>query len=396
MNLEKEARALYLKNRRTKDGYQFTVPSPGTYPYQWLWDSCFHAIVLSILDPEAAKKELLSLVSRQLPDGMVPHVIFWKQGLVRPYEWGWGKNDISSITQPPMLAYAAWEIHRRAPDSKFLETIYPHLYAFYTFLIEKRDPRDHHLVGIINPDESGEDNSPRFDAPLGVDPKGSFASHYLARHNLVDANRKCNFDAELCMSQTFWVKDVPFNVIMIENLKILGHIASFLGHKAGEHFAESHGDLMKNAMRQELFRDGVYWSTWDYDYKPIPVVTWAHFAPLFAGLYSQEEAKALVDTYFTNEETLRGPYGIRTVSKTEPTYKPNDFWRGPVWFAPHWFIYKGLRAYGFKNEARILRNANLALLERNGFREYFNPETGEGYGARDFTWGTLTLDMLDD
>jgi hypothetical protein len=59
-------------------------------------------------------------------------------------------------------------------------------------------------------------------------------------------------------------------------------------------------------------------------------------------------------------------------------------------------MYKGLRAYGFHEEARFLRNANLALLKQNGFREYFNPETGKAYGAKNFTWGALTLDMLDD
>jgi glycogen debranching enzyme len=396
MDLEKEVRALYLNNRRIKNGYQFTVPSPGTYPYQWLWDSCFHAIVLSHFDPESAKKELLSLLSRQLPDGMVPHVIFWKQGLIRPYEWGWGKDDIGSITQPPMLAYAAWEIHRRAPDGAFLEKIYPQLLAYYKFLIEKRDPRDHHLIGIVNPDESGEDNSPRFDDALGVKSDISFVDHYLRRHKLVNQNRKCNFDAELCMSQTFWVKDVPFNAILIHNLQILSHIASFLGHKAGEHFAEQNHQLIKTAMREYLFRDGVYWSSYDYDYKPLKVATWAHFAPLFADLYTQEEAQKVVDMHFKNEETFHAPYGIRTVSKQEPSYRATQFWRGPVWFAPHWFMYKGLRAYGFKEEARFLRNANLTLLKQNGFREYFNPETGKGLGAKDFTWGTLTLDMLDD
>jgi len=28
-----------------------------------------------------------------------------------------------------------------------------------------------------------------------------------------------------------------------------------------------------------------------------------------------------------------------------------------------------------------------------GFREYYNPFTGEGMGARGFTWGGLVLDM---
>jgi hypothetical protein len=59
-------------------------------------------------------------------------------------------------------------------------------------------------------------------------------------------------------------------------------------------------------------------------------------------------------------------------------------------------MYKGLRAYGYKQEAAFLARASLTLLEQNGFREYFNPETGTPYGAKEFTWGTLTLDMIDE
>ncbi len=395
MDIVNEAQALLRSNRRVTDGHQYTVPSPGTYPYQWLWDSCFHAIILAGFEPDAAKAELRSLLSKQFPDGMIPHMIFWKPTLLQPYFFAWGKKGTSSITQPPMIAYAAWEIHRRTNDTAFLEEIYPGLLLFYQYLIGKRDPQDHHIVGLINPDESGEDNSPRFDVAMNVSPDVSYLAHLRKRFNLVQANRVCNFDAELCMSKNFWVKDVPFNAILVKNLQMLGHIASLLGHKKGEHFAMLHAGLVKTAMRERLFANGVFWSAMDHDYRPIRVATWAHFAPLFADLYTPEEAKELVRVHFRDTTALRAPFGIRTVSKQEPSYRPDGFWRGPVWMAPHWFIHKGLNAYGFVEEAKELLTASLALIEKDGFREYYNPETGKGYGARDFTWGTLVLDMMD-
>lgn len=395
MDLKDEAYSLLKANRRTIDGQQYTVPSPGRYPHQWLWDSCFHAIVLASLEPEAAKAELRSLLSKQFPDGMIPHIIFRKKRFLHPYDtFSWGTHGTSSITQPPMLAYAAWEIHRKTDDRAFLEEIYPRMLAYYKYLIDKRDPQDHHLIGIINPDESGEDNSPRFDEPLGVAPDISYIRHLYRRYNLVIANRACNFDAEICMSRNFWVKDVPFNAILIKNLEMLGHIASLLGDKEGEHFANEHRELIAAAMRERLFEGGVFWSASDHVYKLLKVSTWAHFAPFFADLYTKEEARAVIKEHFTNTETFRSPFGIRTVSKKEPSYRPDGFWRGPVWIAPHWFMYKGLVSYGFKEEAMFLKDATLSLLTRSGFREYFNPETGEGYGATNFTWGTLVLDMV--
>ena len=36
-----EARAVMEANWREEGGY--TVPNSAVYPFQWLWDSCFHA-----------------------------------------------------------------------------------------------------------------------------------------------------------------------------------------------------------------------------------------------------------------------------------------------------------------------------------------------------------------
>ncbi len=395
MDFMKEAKALYEKNRRQTDGHQYTIPSPDVYPYQWLWDSCFHAIVLAKFDPEAAKEELRSLCAKQFPDGMIPHIIFWDPSIKRPYNVGWGKEGTSSITQPPMIAYAVWEAYRATSDTAFLEELFPHLEAFYRHLIDKRDPRDHHLIGIINPDESGEDNSPRFDLPMGVGTDITFDGHIQERRRLMEQNLTCDFNAEDCMKQFFWVKDVPFNTILVKNLEILGHIASLLGREDAVHYATLHAGLIKEAMRERLFLDGAYWSAAGNDHALLRVATWAHFVPLFADLYTKEEADLLMERHFHDPDTFRAPYGIRTTSKAEPAYRPDGFWRGPVWFAPHWFIYQGLNAYGYADEAAWIRDSTATLIEKNGWREYFNPETGEAYGAHDFTWGTLILDMME-
>lgn len=395
MSLESASEQLLLNNRRWHKGQQYTVPSPEVYPYQWLWDSCFHAIALSYFDPIGARNELRSLFAMQYEDGMIPHMIFWRKLARRPYFLIWESKKKSVITQPPMLAYAAWEIHRKNPEHNFLEEIYKPLLKYYRYLVERRDPRDHHLVSIINPDESGEDNSPRFDTAMAVASDISFFRHMYERNKLVEKNRTCDFNEEICMRENFWVKDVPFNAIMIRNLQALGHIASFLGHKWGEHFATRHADLMRDAMRLRMFEDGVYWSLYGNDHKKVKIHTWAHFIPMFADLYTQKEAELVMETHFRNDNTFRSPYGIRSVSKQEESYRSDNFWRGPIWLAPQWFIYKSLRSYGFKDDAEYVRAAMYHNVESSNFKEYFNPETGEAMGAKQFTWGTLLLDMRD-
>ncbi len=398
-SLRRQAIEVLRENQRTSGEYRYTLPSAEHYPYQWLWDSCFHAIVYAQLDPEMARAELLSLVSKQFENGMIPHIIYWTPGILHLFKWG--VEGTSSLTQPPMLAYAVWEVHRRSPDATFLEQIYPALLSYYRYLIRDRDGRGHHLIGIINPDESGEDDSPRFDAALGAKPDISYEDHLALRKQLVEDNLECKFDAEKCMRNYFWVKDVLFNAAMVENLRSLAHIASYLKHPDGEHLANENAELIAHAMRERMFEDGVYWPLYGWEYTKTKVATWAHFAPLFAGLYSKEEAAVIVNEHLKNPATFEAPFGIRTVSKQEPSYRSRaeqgEFtWRGPVWMAPHWFIHRGLMRYGYRAEAEALADKSAELLLRSGFREHFDPETGEADGARNFTWGALVLDMLED
>ena len=396
MNIGKEAKKLLLENRRTTNGYQYTVPSGDHYPYQWLWDSCFHAIMLAKWEPAAAKAEIKALLSKQFESGMVPHIIYWTPGILHLFRWG--VEGTSSLTQPSMLAYAVEEIHTRDPDTPFLSSVFPSLVSYYRFLLSERDPRGHHLASIINPDESGEDNSPRFDQPLGVSPAISLKEHLAKRTELVDKNRECSFDAEHCMRDFFWVKDVLFNAVLVENLRSLSRIAGHVRHAEYEHWFAKEAEDVAGAMRERMFEGGIYWSTMGPDFTKLKVATWAHFVPLFAGLYTPGEAEILLEEHLKNPDTFAAPFGIRTTSKREMAYRPDgeDFsWRGPIWMAEHWFIYKGLMRYGFKKEAADIREKSIALLERAGFRECFNPETGEGIGARNFTWGALVLDMMD-
>lgn len=388
---------LMLTNRRHKGEYQYTLPSPSSYPYQWLWDSCFHAIILSHYNAGDAKKELLSLVAKQFENGMIPHMIYWKPQNKKDFQLiNWGKKDTSSITQPPMLAYAVWEIYRKDQDINFLKSMYPSVYHFYKYLLNERDPHEKHLIGVMNPDESGEDNSPRFDLALGLPPKQTLKENTQRRFKLVKQNILCGFDAPFCMRNFFWVKDVPFNSIMVENLRLLSQIAKKIGKKGDEIYFTEKADEIAKAMRELMLEDGIFWSTYGEDYKKIKVKTWAVFSPLFANVATKEEAKSLIKNYFLNPEEFNLPYVLPTTSKSDPAFDPKGFWRGPVWIATNWIVFKGLKNYGFAAEAKYLLDSSLKLLEKSGFREQFNPLTGEGYGAKNFTWSGLVVDMLEN
>ena len=51
------------------------MPNGAVYPFQWLWDSCFHAVTWAVLgEGDRARRELAHLFRTQSPLGFVPHV----------------------------------------------------------------------------------------------------------------------------------------------------------------------------------------------------------------------------------------------------------------------------------------------------------------------------------
>jgi glycogen debranching enzyme len=136
--LEHKIKHLYLQNRRTCGEYTYTIPSKNTYPYQWLWDSCFMSIAMSHFDLLQAKNELRALVSRQLENGMIPHIIYWQHTDVPDHlKIAWGKRGTSSITQPPLLAEAVQRIYDTDGDIDFVREMLPHIHTFHQFFYRK-------------------------------------------------------------------------------------------------------------------------------------------------------------------------------------------------------------------------------------------------------------------
>lgn len=394
---QREIEKLFAHNRREKDGHAYTVPSPDSYPYQWFWDSCFHAIILSRFDIATAKAELRSLACWQFKNGMIPHMIYWERAPKSTFPTiRWGKRRTSSLIQPPMLAYAVWQVYKVDPDQRFLADMLPVIHRLHRFLLRQRDPRHNHLIGIINPDESGEDNSPRFDQALHLKSKQKIDANYKERLRLIEQFRQSHFVIKGRMDQAHWVRDVPINAIFAANLDVEADIAEELDDTGAAIAARRYALLVRNAMRHYM-RDGyMLWSNLGLDYTPIEVKTWAIFSPLFAGILHKKEAEELVEKHLLNPKEFATPYGVPTVACDEPSFDPAGFWRGPVWIATNWFIYRGLKRYGFDEEAAKIADDSLKLIQLSGFREQYDPLTGEGYGARGFTWPGLILDMLEN
>jgi hypothetical protein len=66
-----------------------------------------------------------------------------------------------------------------------------------------------------------------------------------------------------------------------------------------------------------------------------------------------------------------------------------------VWINTDWLVWQGLRQHGQADLAAEVEGSIVRLVERSGFREYFDPFGGAGYGSGDFSWtAALLVDVL--
>ena len=139
---------------RPNGGY--ASPNLATYPWQWLWDSCFHALIWARVGDGRAVTELESLFRWQTSQGFVPHMGYQEDP--RAAVELWGQPGASTITQPPMWGHAA----RLVTESGFSlsSDLLERMWQGFEWLWRHR-MRDDILV-LVHPWESGCDDSARW------------------------------------------------------------------------------------------------------------------------------------------------------------------------------------------------------------------------------------------
>ena len=432
MAAEKElfasARQVLEKNWRGT----YTSPSPQLYPHQWSWDSAFVAIGYSHYAQVNAQRELVSIFEGQWANGMLPHIVFRSASPYFPGPEYWQialsrdapRIETSGITQPAVHAIAALEIYRNAGDRQsargFLKEIFPRILAFHRYLFTRRDPEESGLITIFHPWESGLDNSVRWDEALArirveglpqyerldtrrVDPVQRPSDDVYDRFiYLTEIMKHYRYDDEAIYEKIpFKIKDIVFSSIAYRANQSLAKIADIIGE--GKNEIESWiGRTQEHYFDYFCSRETEYRLVYDFDLvsgRRIEKRTAASLISLYTDLLSQEQAATTVEwmqhAYYCTELCAAEHAVITSVSVDSPDFNPFNYWRGPVWININWMLYNGLKQYGFSKDAELLRKALIDLVAEHGFHEYYNPLSGDGLGASDFSWtAALLIDLL--
>ena len=140
-----------------------------------------------------------------------------------------------------------------------------------------------------------------------------------------------------------------------------------------------------------------FYDVYGKDNRKIRILTPTVFYPLVLEGVSPAVAKRVINTHLFNKEEFNTSFPLPSVARNHPSFDPSAskyIWRGPTWIVNNWFLHQFLLEKGYEKEADKLVESIRRLIDKSGFREYYNPFTGQGYGAKDFTWAGLVIDMV--
>lgn len=412
--LSKRIYKLLMDNMETGGGgdkpdFHFTRPSPERYPYQFFWDTCFHVFILCNLhESEMAQKHLRSMFAFQKEDGFVGHMIYWDR--LRPGRFtdflqslprfkNLYKSHMSAIIQPPMAAQAVERVHNISKDDKFLKEMFPKLKAQYDWLSANRDFDGDGLLSIISPFESGMDWKPTFDIPLNFGPKKANKKLFWKVVGVDFRNYIHNYDLQKIRQKNYFlVKEVGFNAIYAQNLRVMANLADLMDDPESKKYNDL-AEKVEKSILEIMYNDedAAFYDVYDEDNKQIKILTPTIFYPVILKDIPSEVSEKVMKRHFFNSDEFHTKYPIPSLATNEEAFDPGAsiyIWRGPTWIVNNWFLHKYLVKQNYTKEAERLIDSVKSLIEKSGFREYYDPFTGEGHGAKNFTWCGLVLDMI--
>jgi putative isomerase len=320
------------------------------------WDTYFAALMLSIDQKELAYANAIAMTNGITDNGFIPN-----------WEAAFGRKSFDR-SQPPVGSLCCKLIYDKYQEEWFLREVYDSLLTWNRWWDQNRnnsgylswgsDPHPQSIDGYNKQAamfESGLDNSPLFDDAV--------------------------FNKETHMLE---LADVGLMSLYIADCNYLSEIALVLGKQADAEEltarAEHYGKKLMELWDEEsgVFRDK-YTDSGKFSKHLAPT----NFYPLLAGVATQEQAVRMIENYFFNPDEFYGDYILPSISRSNPAFPDNTYWRGRIWSPMNFLVYMGLRNYDLPEARRVLVEKSLDLLmkewlENRHVYENYNSLTGEG------------------
>jgi putative isomerase len=336
----------------------------------WLTDTAVSALAHSHFGEEQAMENLDVLLAGQTDQGNFPCLLT-------------GNDSWLDRSQPPIISLIVWLIYLRTGRAEVLERCYDRLLRNHQWWWQNRDGNGNAVL------EYGS-------SPVGT---GLYLGTKLAAKNesFMD-NSPVHDEAQwIEASRTLDSEDVGLNSLIGLDAEMLGYLALALGRdrEARDHHsrAAAHAKRVGHYFWDEL--RGIFANRlWNGNF--VKGLAPTSFFPLLIQAAEPPQIASLM-RHLSGRESFGGRYVLPSVSRSDPAFKQNVYWRGRIWPILNWLVWLGLKRNGLNVQAQAMqrkcRNLFAASWKLRLAPENFNATTGEGLDRPDsdpfYSWTAL-------
>ena len=339
------------------------------------WDNFFLAYMTSMYNRDLAFANILEHLQGATDEGFIPND-----------NRGNGSKSFDR-SQPPVGSIMVREVYKKYPERWLLEATFDDLLEWNRWWMKRR------LNGGLLSYGSHDAENPFLEPATQTKRTAGYESGMddSPMYEGVPFNKEKN---------TLELQDVGLTSLVIADTKALLEMAEVLGREAeSAELRDRAATLGRNLEQLWDDKTGLYLNrrtdTGKLSHRLSPTL----FYPLLAGVPDPDRAQRMVADHLLNPEEFWGDWVIPSISRADPAFPKQRYWKGAVWPPLNFLTYLGLRRERFGDEASELASKSLLLLlsewQRQGYvSENYSAITGTGDDERlssdsFHSWGAL-------
>jgi hypothetical protein len=322
------------------------------------WDTYFASYMCSMFNKDLAYVNAIEITKAITPDGFIPN-----------YQAPFGVTSWDR-SQPPIGSFVIFEIYKRYKEKWLLNEVYAELISWNRWWAKTRDVNGYLAYGSN-------------DVP---DSLRTIEKHNIqaARYESLDNSPMYDDIPFNKVTHTMELADVSLMSYYVMDCEALSKIASVLGKKSDiKELAERSAKYSKKLLTMWDEDQGIFLNrrldTDEKSYRISPT----NFYPMLAKVATQKQAEIMMQKQYFNPSKFYGEYVIPSISRDDPAFKDNSYWRGRIWAPMNFLVYLGMRNYDLPEARKDMVEKSMTLLmkswEENGsVFENYNSVTGRG------------------
>ncbi len=337
----------------------------------WLDDILYHGLMAGMFDGAVARENLRAVFAGQTKAGNLPCLLT-------------GRDAWIDRSQPPIGAFITWMLYQRLGDREMLQEAWPVLKANHEWWWATRDGNGDGMV------EYGT-------SPVGG---GLYRGTKLAAKDESSMDNSPTHD-EATLDTKSWTldcADVGLNALLALDGEMLALIAAEL--RLGR-------EARRMAERAKALNARIAEHLWDPERKVFANRLWSgrfvrsiappSFYPLLSGAARPDQAAAMA-ALLSDPRKFGGQWMLASVTRDDPAFSDNVYWRGRIWPPLNFLVYHGLKRAGFADMATQLASNGFQLFQgewrhRRHCPENYNSVSGQALDQPDtdsfYGWGAL-------